>query len=58
MSGARELQTEEDYALALAEVEPYFDHEPEVGTPAAARFCMLSRLIDAYEAKHWPIERS
>ncbi|MCK8786734.1 XRE family transcriptional regulator [Roseomonas sp. NAR14] len=52
----RPLRTEADYDWALREVESYFDNEPEPGTPEADRFDVLSSLIEAYEAKVWPIE--
>jgi HTH-type transcriptional regulator/antitoxin HigA len=52
----RPLRTEADYDWALAEVEPYFTHQPEPGSPEADRFDVLSTLIEAYEAVHWPIE--
>ena len=51
----RPLHTEEDYQWALTEVERYFDKEPELGTPDAARFDVLSVLIEAYETKHWSV---
>lgn len=37
-------------------MERYFVHEPESGTGEADRFDVLSSLIEAYEAKAWPIE--
>jgi len=52
----RPIRSEADYDWALREVERYFDQEPEPGTPEADRFDVLSALIAAYEAKHWPIE--
>lgn len=52
----RPIRTEDDYDWALAEVEQYFVHEPEPGTADADRFDVLSSLIEAYEAKAWPIE--
>jgi HTH-type transcriptional regulator/antitoxin HigA len=52
----RPIRTEADYDWALAEVEAYFDQEPAVGSDDAARFDVLSALIEAYEAKHWAIE--
>ncbi len=51
----RPLRTEADYDWALAEVERYFNDQPEAGTPEGDRFTVLSDLIEAYEAKHWPI---
>ena len=37
-------------------MERYFGHEPEPGTWEADRFDVLSSLIEAYEAKAWPVE--
>lgn len=56
MIDIRPLTSEADYDWALHEVEQYFDNEPESGTPEAARFDVLSALIEHYEAKVWPIE--
>lgn len=56
MKNIRAIRTEADYDWALAEIEQYFLKEPEPGTPAADRFDVLAALIEAYEAKHWPIE--
>jgi len=52
----RPIRTDADYEWALAEVEHYFEHEPEPGTPEADRFDVLSDLIEAYENRHWPID--
>jgi HTH-type transcriptional regulator/antitoxin HigA len=52
----RAIQTEADYDWALAEVTPYFESEPELGSPASDRFMVLTTLIEAYENKHWKIE--
>jgi len=52
----RPIKTEADYDWALAEIAPYFADEPELGSPDADRFDVLAALIQAYEAKHWPIE--
>ncbi len=52
----RPIKTEADYEWALKEVEQYFEDEPTPGTPEAERFDVLSTLIEAYEAKAWPIE--
>ena len=56
MKNIRAIRTEADYDWALAEIEQYFLKEPEPGTTAAERFDVLAALIEAYEAKHWPIE--
>lgn len=52
----RPLNTEADYDWALAEITRYFEHEPQPGTPEAARFDVLAALIGHYEDHHWPIE--
>jgi HTH-type transcriptional regulator/antitoxin HigA len=52
----RPIRTEEDYDAALREIAPYFDREPESGSPEADRFDVLATLIEAYEREHWPIE--
>lgn len=56
MNNIRPLASEADYDWALREVEQYFESEPEPGTVEAARFDVLSALIEHYEAKVWPIE--
>ena len=52
----RPLRTEEDYQGALREVSAYFDDEPAPGTPDGDRFEILLTLVEAYEAKHYPID--
>jgi HTH-type transcriptional regulator / antitoxin HigA len=52
----RPIRNEADYNWALAQIEPYFVDEPKRGTPEADRFDVLAALIEAYEAKHWPID--
>jgi HTH-type transcriptional regulator/antitoxin HigA len=34
----------------------YFENEPRRGTAEADRFDVLAVLIEAYEAKRWPID--
>ena len=58
MKNIRAIRTEADYDWALAEIEQYFLGEPEPGSPSAERFDVLAALIEAYEARHWPIEPS
>jgi HTH-type transcriptional regulator/antitoxin HigA len=50
------LKSETDYDLALREIEPYFEREPEPGTPEGDRFDLLALVIEDYERKHWPID--
>ena len=50
------IRTESDYKAALRELSAYFDNEPELGTEDGDRFEVLATLVEAYEAKHFPIE--
>lgn len=52
----RPLHTEEDYKAALREVSAYFDQDPIPATPDGDRFEILLTLVEAYEAKHYPID--
>jgi HTH-type transcriptional regulator/antitoxin HigA len=52
----RLLRSEGDYDMALDEIDRYFENEPKPGTPEAARFDLLSLIVEDYERKHWPIE--
>lgn len=47
------IRTEDDYQAALTEVEKLLDSRP--GTPQGDRLDVLVTLIEAYEAKHFPI---
>lgn len=52
----RPIRTEEDYQATLREVSAFFDHEPEPGSPEGDRFELLLILLEAYEAKRFPID--
>ncbi|KWR83357.1 MULTISPECIES: type II toxin-antitoxin system HigA family antitoxin [Pseudomonas] len=52
----RPIHTHEDYKASLKELSAYFDDEPEPGTPEGDRFEVLLTLVEAYEAKHYPVE--
>lgn len=56
MRNIRAIRNEADYDWALREIARYFENQPAPGTEAADRFDVLASLIEAYEAKHWPIE--
>jgi HTH-type transcriptional regulator / antitoxin HigA len=49
----RPIRTKADYRAALKEAERLWDAEP--GTAAGDRVEVLVTLIEAYEAKHYPI---
>jgi HTH-type transcriptional regulator / antitoxin HigA len=53
----RPIHTDADYHTALKVVAPWFDNEPAPGTEEADRFEILLTLIEAYEAKHFPMDR-
>lgn len=48
------IRTEEDYQAALREVESLMT--AEFGTPESDRLDVLATLVEAYEAKHYPVE--
>ena len=50
------IRTKADYKRALREVSAYFDNEPEPGSEDGDRFEILTTLVEAYEAKHFPID--
>lgn len=52
----RLIQTEVDYKAALKEIAALMETDPELGTPEGDRLDILVTLVQAYEAKHVPIE--
>lgn len=50
----RPIKTARDYDAALAAISEVMDAEP--GTPEGDRLDILATLVDAYEARHFPIE--
>ena len=52
----RPIHTEQDYQDALKSVAPLFDNEPEPGTPEGDYLEVMITLIEAYEAKHFPVD--
>ena len=52
----RPIHNEDDYKTALREVSAYFDNEPAPGTPDGDRFEILLTLVEAYEARRYPID--
>lgn len=49
----RPIRTETDYEQALREIEALMDAQP--GTDEADRLDVLVTLVEAYEARHFPI---
>ncbi|MGY1449921.1 helix-turn-helix domain-containing protein [Pseudomonas chlororaphis] len=52
----RPIHTDQDYRAALKQVSALFDNEPEPGTAEGDYFDVMITLIEAYEAKHFPID--
>lgn len=50
------IHNRKDYKAALRELSAYFDREPEPGSREGDRFEILATLVEAYEARHFPIE--
>ncbi|MEO0024854.1 MAG: hypothetical protein RL196_1295 [Actinomycetota bacterium] len=50
------IRNDADLMAALAEVDQLAEGDPELGTPAGDKLDILVTLIEAYEAKHYPIE--
>jgi HTH-type transcriptional regulator / antitoxin HigA len=54
MSEIKPIRSEEDYEVALAEVERLWGARS--GTPEGDRLDVLATLIDAYEGEHYSID--
>ena len=51
----RPIHTDADYQAALRVVSTLMDSDPEPGTPDGDRLDILATLVQAYEARHFPI---
>jgi HTH-type transcriptional regulator / antitoxin HigA len=51
----RPIHTEADHKLALKEISALMVADPDLGTPDGDRLDILTTLVQAYEAKHFPI---
>ena len=50
------IRTEADYRAALQEVSALIDLDPAVDSPDGERLEVMGALVQAYEAKHYPID--
>ena len=48
------IKTESDYQAALKEIEELMDAQPD--TSEGDRLDVMTTLVEAFEAKHYPIE--
>ena len=55
MKHLKPIRNQIEYKSALAEASDFFDAEPKLGSKEADRFEILLMLIEAYEAKRYPI---
>jgi len=52
----RPIRTDADYKTTLKEVSTLMESDPDPGTPEGDRLDVLATLVQAYEAKHYPID--
>ncbi len=50
------IRTEADYLAALQELSVLIDLDPSADQPEGVRLEVLGTLVQAYEAKHYPID--
>lgn len=50
------IRTEADYLAALQELSLLIDLDPSANQPEGERLEVLGTLVQAYEAKHYPID--
>jgi HTH-type transcriptional regulator / antitoxin HigA len=51
----RPIHTEADYQAALGDIAVLMASDPAPGTPKGDRLDVLATLVQAYEARHFPI---
>lgn len=51
----RPIHTEADYKATLREVSALMASDPDPGTPDGDRLDILATLVQAYEARHFPV---
>lgn len=49
------IHTDADYKATLKEISGLMDIDPDINTPEGDRLDILVTLVQAYEAKHFPI---
>lgn len=50
------IRTEADYLAALQDISVLIDLDPEADSPEGERLDVLGTLVQAYEARHFPID--
>lgn len=52
----RPIHTRADYKAALGDIAALMESDPAPGTPKGDRLDILATLVQAYEARHFPID--
>lgn len=52
----RPIRTDADYKVALKDASRLMESDPDFGTPEGDHLDVLATLVQAYEAKHYPID--
>ena len=52
----RPIHTDADYRAALADISALMEADPAPGTSKGDRLDILATLVQAYEARHFPID--
>lgn len=52
----RPIHSETDYRAALGDIAALMESDPAPGTPKGDRLDILATLVQAYEARHFPID--
>ena len=55
MMNIRPIRTDADHKAALVEISSLMAADPELGTPKGDRLDVLATLVQAFEARHYPI---
>lgn len=53
--GIHPIRTKADHRAALRQISALMETDPEPGTPEGDRLDILATLVQAYEARHFPI---
>ena len=51
----RPIHTKADYRATLKEISSLMESDPDLGTPQGDRLDILTTLVQAYEARHFPV---
>ena len=55
MMNIRPIRTDADHKAALVEISSLVAADPELGTPKSDRLDVLATLVQAFEARHYPM---